>query len=261
MPYVLQPGSKGQKVDDSYIIYTSRNCLDILRGVNHDNDKPSGAMTITGAAKEFEVPEIIKKIQNDKTKLDDLTQKLQDISFPTTSVVSLTDWFDKMDAYIDSLPTINTEVTKVYEVSLENSVWTYTGNIDTMDSEWNDALNDAKRKLCEELNAKLQKISDIMTDMLQSLANRMGVCGPFMKIINLIKKVPSIQDIIDWARSVISFLFYIYELIYNVYRMAMEILELVVLRFPQLVSKFMTKMAQFNCSINVKPTSIKINRN
>ena len=263
MGYVIQPGNKGQLVDDSYIIYSSTNCLDIIRGVNKGDENLSGASTITGSTKQFEVPEIIKKHQADKTKLDELNKKLQNITFPTTSVVSLKDWFDKMDAYVDSLPDMSEETTDVYEVALDPSdnKWKYTGVVEPMDSKWNEELNEAKRKLCEELNAKLQKISDSMTELLQSLANRMGVCGPFIKIINLIKKVPSLQDIIDWARSVISFLVYLYDLIFNVYKMAMEILELVVIRFPQLVSKFMMKMAKFNCSINVKTTSIKINKN
>lgn len=261
MAYVTQPGKKDQKVDENVVIYSSRNCLDIIRDKKRDDQKPSGAMSITGATKTFEVPEIIKKHQADKTKLDELTKKLQDISFPTTSVVSLTTWFDKMDAYIDGLPDMNTEVTNVYEVVKKDNDWYYTGTVEPMDAEWNNELNAAKQKLCEELNAKLQKVSDVMTDFLQSIANRIGVCNPFIKIINAIKSVPSIDTIISWAKSVISFLFYTYELIYNVYKMAMEILELVIVRFPQLMSKFISKIAAFNCGVNVKTTSIKINKN
>lgn len=261
MPYVLQPGKAGDKVPDDYVIYTSRNCLDVLRQPTRDDNRPDGAVTITGAALQFEVPKIIKKLEQDKTKLDDLNRRLANISFPTTSVVSLKDWFDKMDEYVDSLPDMSEEVTNVYEVSLTNNEWRYTGTVEPMDSEWNEKINEAKRHICEELNAKLQKVTDTMTDLLQSLADRMGVCGPFIKIIMSIKQVPSIETIISWAKSVISFLFYTYELIYDVYSMAMQILELVVLRFPQLVSKFMSKMANFKCSINVKVTSITVNRN
>ena len=190
-------------------------------------------------------------------KLNAATEKLKSLDFPVTTVYGLAHWFDDMEAVIDALPSMSEGGGTVYIVEKgEDGKWRYTGDSEPMDREWNAKLQDAKANACLWLQKQMDKITLKTETVLQEYINRMDNCGPFMRVISIIQKVPSLTDIIDWAKGIIDFIVGIYKMIYSLYKMTVQMLELIIIRFPQLVNKVMHKVTEYNCPIS---SNIQIN--
>ena len=190
-------------------------------------------------------------------KLNAVTEKLKSLDFPVTTVYGLAQWFDDMEAVIDALPSMSEDGGTVYVVEKgEDGKWRYTGDSEPMDREWNAKLQDAKASACLWLQKQMDKATSKIETVLQEHINRMENCGPVMRVISIIQKVPTIADIIDWAKGIIDFIVSIYKMIYSLYKMTVQMLELIIIRFPQLVNKFMQKVTEYNCPIS---SNIQIN--
>lgn len=196
-------------------------------------------------------------------KLQLRAEKLMNISFPAVSVASVTQWFDDMEALIDALPELNEDNTIIYFVEYDEDKedWFYTGESGERDPWWNKKMLQGKTKVCAWLNAQAQKTTDKVTNTLQDLANRTTACKPFTVAMETISKVPSLNTIIKWATAVIDYFLAQYKLIKAYIDMIMTLLELVIIRFPQLINKIMQKITSFNCPVRPKVTSVKININ
>lgn len=200
------------------------------------------------------VDEITQMEAYSKTKLEEFnaaTEKLKGVSFPVTAVNSMSQWFDDMEAVIDALPTMSKDGGLVYEVEKsEEGYWYYTGESQPMDREWNMKLQDAKASVCLWLQGQMDKVTQKLEVLIQDQLAKMDNCGPFMRAIQIIQQIPSLTTIIKWATSVIDFLVAFYKLIYNYYKMTIQMLEIIIIRFPQLINKFMQKITEYNCNIN-----------
>lgn len=193
-----------------------------------------------------------------QTKLDKLnaaSEKLKNMNFPITSVSDLAAWFDDMEAVIDSLPTMSQDGGTVYVVEKsEDGTWRYTGESEPMDREWNAKLQGAKASVCMWLQKQTDRVVSEMESKLQDQLNRLDTCGPFTKVIQIITSVPSLTTIIDWAKGIIDFVVGIYKLIFSIYQMAIQMLEIIIIRFPQLINKLMSKVTEYNCPISTRVT-------
>lgn len=200
------------------------------------------------------VDEITQMEEYSKSKLEEfdaVTEKLKGVSFPVTSVNSMSQWFDDMEAVIDALPTMSKDGGTVYEVKKsEEGYWYYTGESQPMDREWNMKLQDAKASVCLWLQGQMDKVTQKLEVLIQDQLSKMDNCGPFMRAIQIIQQIPSLTTIIKWATSVIDFLVAFYKLIYNYYKMTVQMLEIIIIRFPQLINKFMHKITEYNCNLN-----------
>lgn len=278
--YVLLKGEQGKKVLPKVTIYSSRMCKSVIRhgeGVdggrdyynwhveetdpNNPNNKKGDPNdgTITQHEKAHEVSKTLEEQEKKLTLIQEASKKLEELQAPSPQQ-SMTQWFDDLEAYIDSLPTMSEDGSIVYTVEYKEDDWYYTGESQEMDPEWNAKIQGAKAKLCAELNNTAQKVTDKMTSTLESLANKTNKVGPIMKIIQTITGFSiSLTSIIDWALSVIDFFVQIFKLIKSYFDLIMTVLELVIVRFPQLLNKIMAKITSFDCPVQPKIKSIKIN--
>ena len=184
-------------------------------------------------------------------KLQEVTNKMENLSFPVTSVSGLIGWFDDMEAVIDALPSMSKDGGNVYQVEKgEDSIWRYNGISEPMDREWNKKLQDAKASACLMLQKQVDKVTAKLEATLQEQINRMDNAGPFMRVIAIIQKVPSLTDIIDWAKGIIDFVVGIYKMIYGIYKMTVQLLEVIIIRFPQLINKIMHKITEYDCPLS-----------
>lgn len=292
MGWVLAKGNAGDIVADDVNIYSSTNCVHVIRHSNKNEvaDKPAAKMdeaairqltglaggavdgalssktfkasqasTITGASMTFLEPEIVKAHKAQSEMLQKYRDKLEEISkLADKATVSIADWFDQWEEYIESIPSMSADGTIVYEVEKVDGEWKYNGNAEEMDSEWMKAINDTKGKLCHKINIKLERVTKSIEQIINDLLDHIKTCKPFIFIIQLIQKVPSLPDIIKWAKSVIQFLVETYLLFYNLFMTAMQVLEMCVIRFPQLISKLMSKLLKLNCSKYMKTHTIVV---
>jgi hypothetical protein len=138
--------------------------------------------------------------------------------------------------------------------------WVYTGESSLPDARWNEWSNNFKQRICNKLNELVQNVSDKVTTFLNdNLIPQLENCGPFVKIMEVVSKVPSLTTIIDWAKGIIDFVTGIFKMIFSIYQLVMTILEIVIVRVPQLISKIIKKITEYDCSISPKIAKVKIN--
>ena len=86
-------------------------------------------------------------------------------------------------------------------------------------------------------------------------------CSPIMPMIQAIKTIKgglSLSTIVDWGKAAISMFTSIYQMFYNTYKSIMELMEIIVIKFPQLISKIMAKILEFDCPIQRPKISVKV---
>lgn len=224
-----------------------------------ENDTTEGAFT--GTPIQIEQTEIEKQTQEKITELDKMSNQMNNISFTQDAVTAMTKWFDDMDEFLDSLPEYGDVGEYVYEVEQDEddpNVWYYTGVQEYADTEWNASINAAKGRLCQKLNDFANDTTNKITAWTSSNSVVASKCKPFMAVIQAIQKAPSIDTIVGWAKSVIEFITGIYKFIYDTYVNVMTIMEILVVRFPLLISKIVQKVSQYDCPINIRTTSVTI---
>lgn len=225
---------------------------------------PNKDGTLTQHPKYIEVSvvheEKITKLEKFQKHIDELNE----ISFPVVGSINMTQWFDDMEALIDALPEMNEDTTEVYFVEYDDTRedWFYTGESGVRDPAWNNKITKGKSAVCAWLNTQAQKVSDKVTSTLQDLANRTTACKPFTTAMETIQKVPSLDTVIKWATAVIDYFLAQYKLIKAYFDMIMTMLEIVIVRFPQLINKIMKKITSYNCPVRptVRPVKININK-
>lgn len=224
---------------------------------------PNKDGTLTQHEKYLEVSVVHEEQLTKLEKLQKKVDELNAIVFPIVGSINVIQWFDDMEALVDALPEMNEDPTKIYFVTYDESKedWVYTGETGERDPAWNNACNNVKSGFCSFLNSTAQNITDKTTSILQDLANRTTACKPFTVAMETISKVPSLNTIIKWATAVIDYFLAQYKLIKSYIDMIMTILEVVIVRFPQLINKIMQKITSYNCPVRPKVTSVKININ
>lgn len=171
------------------------------------------------------------------------------------TVDNLAKWFDEMEAIIDALPTmgkLGSEVYKVEYIEKDGSMgWYYTGEHEPMDRVALNKFNHLKETVCAFLTKQTNKVNEKANGMIEEQMEKMGSGGPIMKIINIIKKPPSIGSIIDWAKGIIDIFVNTYKMLFGMYLMAIQMLELIIVRLPQLVNKLLKKITEFDCPCQI----------
>ena len=173
-------------------------------------------------------------------------------------------WLDDLEAEIDALPTMSQMGSDVYEVEIGVdpvsglSAWLYTGNSTPMDRSLNQHIQQMKAKACAFLNKQMSKITKKGEDMLQEHISKTQMCEPALKIMTLIKKVPSLGTIIDWAKSIVNIFTMGYKMVFGIYKMIRQVLEMIIMRIPMLINKALQKITEFDCPLAGK-MDIKIN--
>lgn len=257
--YVKEAGKAGEKLGDNIIIYSSQNCLVQMRGPDTKSVDMDSDGTLTGHDVNLYEAEIAKENQSKLIKLQKMSEELENKSLIPINTASVSQWFDDMEQFIDSIPTLKTDGTIVYEVENKDGSWYYNGVSMERDPEWNQKVRKVQKEFCNQLNAKLQDAMDCLTTHLESFGNRLAACKPIMMAFQILSSPPSLSTIVKWATAVIDFLTGVYKMIYNTYKIAMETMQLFIVRFPQLISKAMSKVSTLGCPITVKPKPIKIN--
>lgn len=258
--YVLDEGKQGEEIKKETVVYKSPNCL---MKYGESARKMPETDTITGNPVEFQEETPIEKTKREKLEqFNSLLEMANNLHIDQITTASITDWFDNMDRYLDNLPTMNNDGLVVYEVELnDENKWVYNGLYYEADPEWNEKVLLIKKRICEKINALVQEATNKMTALLQSLLDKISTAGPLAKIMMIITNFSiSLTSIIDWAMSIIDMIKQLYELVMTVFKTAMAIIEIVTVRFPQLINKLMSKMTEFNCPIKPHVQSVKIKK-
>ena len=103
----------------------------------------------------------------------------------------------------------------------------------------------------------MNKVSNRINDVLTEQLNRLEKCKPFTIAMEIISSIPTLGSIIRWATAIIDFFIATYKLIYSLIKMSIQILELVIMRGPQLINKIMSKVTEFDCPVTF---NIQVNK-
>lgn len=229
------------------------NFSDISQAPNNIN----GGFTQVGISSKIkERYESVEKELEDKCnpvqKAANITKAVAD-AYGDTVVANIAKWFDEQEAIIDSLPTMSEMGEDVYEVETREvdgkKDWYYTGKHEPPDRIGFDRLQNTKANVCAKLTKMMNKVSNKINDVLTEQLNRLEKCKPFTTAMEVISSVPTLGSIIRWATSVIDFFIATYKLIYSLIKMSIQILELVIMRGPQLINKIMSKVTEFDCPV------------
>lgn len=174
------------------------------------------------------------------------------------ALASVSKWFDEQEAIIDALPTMAKMGNDVYVVEYKEvngkKDWYYTGEHVPADRVANQRIQELKANVCAFLTKKMEMVNEKINDTLTEQLNRLEKCKPFTIAMEVISSVPSLGTIIKWATSVIDFFVSAYKMIFSIIKTAIQILELVILRGPQLINKILTKVTEFDCPISFNIT-------
>ena len=236
------------------------------------SDIPQAPDNINGGFTQVGISSKIKeRYQNVEKKLEDKCNPVQKAANATkavadaygdTLVANIAKWFDEQEAIIDALPTMSEMGKDVYEVEAREvdgkKDWYYTGKHEPPDRIGFDRIQNAKAKVCAKLTNMMNKVSNKINDMLTEQLNRLEKCKPFTTAMEVISSVPTLGTIIKWATAIIDFFIATYKLIYSLIKMSIQILELVIMRGPQLINKIMSKVTEFDCPVTF---NIQVNKN
>lgn len=260
--YVLVKGEKGKEVPNGTSVFSAVSCITEIDyvGQRPEEDKPTENTGITTTPIKKEEPEIAKKREGKIAKINETLEKLNAIQMEQVTAANVVDWFNRVEEYVDSLPTMEADGTIVYHVEKSGDKWIYTGESEEMDPLWNESVQWLKSKFCAVLNGISAKATSLIQTMLQAIVNKVSSWSPVMNIMVSLFKVPSLTSIINWAKGVIDMIKNLYQMILTVYKTVMTLLEIIVIRFPQLISKIMDKITEWDCPIAVKITSVKVKK-
>ena len=205
-------------------------------------------------------PPITEAQKEQDTILDELARKIDsiDISGPTSGLAA---WLDALDEYIDNLPQFKEDSSPLYEVEKQGIKWVYTGATAVADPEFNKKIRELKKEQCRKLNNLIEVVTKKIEDKLNDLSKKLA---PIMSLIDAIKIIQggvSIDTLVKWGKGVINFCTSIYQMFYNTYKSIMELTEVVVIRFPQIISKMMDKIVELDCPIEKRSIHVDVKEN
>lgn len=250
-----------QSSSDAILTAIESNFSDIAQAPDNIN----GGFTQTGIASKIkeryeQVEKNLEEKCNPIQKAADATKAVAD-AYGDTIVADLAKWFDEQEAIIDALPTMSQMGDDVYEVELREvdgkKDWYYTGKHEPPDRIGFDRLQNIKAQACAKLTNMMNKVSNRINDILTEQLNRLEKCKPFTVAMEIISSIPSLGTIIKWATAIIDFLIAVYKMIYGIIKMSIQILELIIMRGPQLINKIMAKVTEFDCPVTF---NIQVNK-
>lgn len=202
-------------------------------------------------------PPIIEAQKEQDTILDELARKIDsiDISGPTSGLAA---WLDALDEYIDNLPQFKEDSSPLYEVEKQGIKWVYTGATAVADPEFNKKIRELKKEQCRKLNNLIDVATKKIEDKLNDLSKKLAPIMPLMDAIKIIQGGVSLDSLVKWGKGVINFCTSIYQMFYNTYKSIMELMELVVIRFPQIISKMMDKITELDCPIEKRSIHVDV---
>lgn len=219
----------------------------------HDKWKTSTALTEAVTP----TPPIIESQKEIDSKLEKLTEQINNMDLNMTSTAQVTAWFDAVEQYIDSMPQFKEDTTELYEVEKKGTKWVYTGNSAIPDPEFNLKMREWKKEQCKKLNSLIESVTKKLEKTLNSLAKKCVWIYPLINAIKVIQGGVSIDTLVKWGKAVIDFCTSLYQMFYTTYRTVMEVMELIVVRVPQLISKLMSKVTELDCPVGTH--SVKVN--
>ena len=202
-------------------------------------------------------PPIVEAQKEQDTILDELARKIDniDISGPTSGLAA---WLDALDEYIDNLPQFKEDSSPLYEVEKQGIKWVYTGATAVADPEFNKKIRELKKEQCRKLNNLIDVATKKIEDKLNDLSKQLAPIMPLMDAIKIIQGGVSLDSLVKWGKGVINFCTSIYQMFYNTYKSIMELMELVVIRFPQIISKMMDKITELDCPIEKRSIHVDV---
>ena len=202
-------------------------------------------------------PPIVEAQKEQDTILDELARKIDniDISGPTSGLAA---WLDALDEYIDNLPQFKEDSSPLYEVEKQGVKWVYTGATAVADPEFNKKIRELKKEQCRKLNNLIDVATKKIEDKLNDLSKKLAPIMPLMDAIKIIQGGVSLDSLVKWGKGVINFCTSIYQMFYNTYKSIMELMELVVIRFPQIISKMMDKITELDCPIEKRSIHVDV---
>ena len=205
-------------------------------------------------------PPIIEAQKEQDAALDELVSKVDniDISGPTSGLVA---WLDAVEEYIDSMPQFKEDSSPLYEVEKQGVRWVYTGATAVADPEFNKKIREFKKEQCKKLNNLIEVATKKIEDKLNDLSKKLAPIMPLIEAIKIIQGGVSIDTLVKWGKGVINFCTSIYQMFYNTYKSVMELMELVVIRFPQIISKMMDKITELDCPVEMKSIHVDVKGN
>ena len=205
-------------------------------------------------------PPIIEAQKEQDAALNELVSKVDniDISGPTSGLVA---WLDAVEEYIDSMPQFKEDSSPLYEVEKQGVKWVYTGATTVADPEFNKKIREFKKEQCRKLNNLIEVATKKIEDKLNDLSKKLAPIMPLIEAIKIIQGGVSIDTLVKWGKGVINFCTSIYQMFYNTYKSVLELMELVVVRFPQIISKMMDKITELDCPVEMKSIHVDVKGN
>ena len=224
------------------------------------SDKWGGpSTTLTKAVKED--PPIVKSQAQMDAEIADLQNTINNMKVDMAPASDLASWFDAMEAYIDSMPQLKEDNTQLYEVEKQGNWWVYTGEVSTPDPAYNQKIREFKQSQCKKLNALIESATAKIEDILNDIAKKCAPIMPMITAIQIIRGGLSLSTIVKWGNAAIDMFNSVYKMFYGAYKNVMSMMELVVVRFPQLISKMMDKVTELDCPVNFRSIHVSMPQN
>lgn len=286
--FTLTKGNKGDVVPESSTIYNSQSCTKpirigkkkvvvkketpdislkdlssielILTDTTGGLIEESANQYITGMPVQIPASAIEEAILENFEDFADIYDAIDAQVETPTGVKTILTWLDDMIAFVDALPTLYSDGAIVYEVE-KNDIgeYIYNGQYGVINAEWNEAVQKAKAKVCRKLNAAIDRVTDNATSWLNSVMADIMQSEVALKLIDIFRgKGISIDTVVGIVKGIVKFCTWWYQLFYQIYTTAMMILEAVVVKVPQLISKISSKLLEFDCSITAKMSKTQI---
>lgn len=215
------------------------------------------APQLSNVAAQHAEPEIVKYQKDNIDKLAGDLEENVDVRNKTPQPVSnLLDWFVAIEEYVDNLPQYREEISQLYEVVQKGNWWEYTGITAVADPAYNKAIREWKQKQCQKLNNMMASVTKEVEKFLNDQAKKCTFILPLIAAIEVIQGGVSIDTLVKWGKGVINFCTGIYNMFFMTYQTIMGVMEILVIRFPQLISKIIDKITEFDCPVTF--SSIKI---
>ena len=222
----------------------------------HDKWKTSTALTEAVTPE----PPIIKAQEEQDAELEKLTEQISSLSNNGVSS-GLAAWLDAVEEYVDNMPQFKEDSSPLFEVEKQGTKWIYTGIAEMPDPEFNKRIREFKQEQCKKLNNLIEVATQKVEDKLNDLSKKLAPIMPLIEAIKIIQGGVSIDTLVKWGKGVINFCTSIYQMFYNTYKSIMELMELVVVRFPQLISKMMDKVTELDCPVEMKSIHVDVKGN
>lgn len=204
-------------------------------------------------------PPIVEAQKQMEKDMDNLTDKIRKTDLTAGAADGLMAWIEAVEEYVDNMPQFKENTSPLYEVEKkDDGTWVYTGNSAVADPEYNKRVREFKQKACKKLNSLMEEASKKVETKLNDLAKKCSPIMPMIQAIKVIKGGLSLSTIVDWGKAAINMFTSIYQMFYNTYKSIMELMEIIVIKFPQLISKVMAKIVEFDCPIQKPSISVKV---